>query len=246
MPNRIIKESICTSCENDSLTPEQEVFFYRLIVNCDDYGRMDARLPVLRAKCYPLRVDKVKDKDVRGWLEALSEQKLIFLYSVEGKPYLQMVTWNKHQQIRAQKSKYPDPCEGVISSDINGNQEQSNVPVIQSNPIQSSMCAYSKIFEAFWSDYPRKVEKKAAFKCWNTRLREGYKPEELILAAKNYAKECKAKGTEQSYIKHPKTFLGPNKPFEEYLELSDSSDSRPLAPYHRKIGGVVNGQDPTT
>ena len=42
MPNRIIKESICTSCEIDSLTPEQEVFFYRLIVNCDDYGRMDA------------------------------------------------------------------------------------------------------------------------------------------------------------------------------------------------------------
>ena len=49
MPNRIIKESICTSDTIDQLSPEEEIFFYRLIVNCDDYGRMDARPQILRA-----------------------------------------------------------------------------------------------------------------------------------------------------------------------------------------------------
>lgn len=42
MPNRIIKESICVSESIDSLSWFDEVFFYRLIVNCDDYGRLDA------------------------------------------------------------------------------------------------------------------------------------------------------------------------------------------------------------
>lgn len=168
MPNRIIKESICTSNEIDALTPEQEIFFYRVIVNCDDFGRMDARLSILRAKCFPLRVDKVKDRDIQRCLGALVEQNLIFIYSVDGKTYIQMTTWEKHQQVRAKRSKFPapeagelekktrisKPDDGVmhrqgevihvmhrqgevihkISSDINGNQTQSNVP---ENPIQS-------------------------------------------------------------------------------------------------------------
>ena len=138
MPNRIIKESICTSCEIDNLKPEEEVFFYRVLVNCDDYGRMDARLPILRAKCFPLRIDRVTDDDIRSWLDSLAARGLISLYSVDGKDYLYMVTWEKHQQVRAHRSKYPAP-DGVVihkkSSDINGNQMQSDAPVIQSNPI---------------------------------------------------------------------------------------------------------------
>src|SRR5690606_6790371 len=37
-----------------------------------------------------------------------------------------------------------------------------------------SQVEYSEDFERFWSVYPRKVEKRRAFKCWQTRLREGY------------------------------------------------------------------------
>ena len=53
--NRIIKESICASDTIDQLTYFEEVFFYRLIVNCDDYGRFDARLPILKARLFPLK-----------------------------------------------------------------------------------------------------------------------------------------------------------------------------------------------
>ena len=144
MPNRIIKESICTSNEIETLTPEQEILFYRIIVNCDDYGRMDARLPILRAKCFPLRIDKIKDKDIQGWLDALIKQGLIYIYAVDGKQYLQMTTWEKHQQVRAKRSKFPAPDNGVITSDINGNQMQSDVP---ENPIQSESKRSSKVFD---------------------------------------------------------------------------------------------------
>jgi len=125
MPNRIIKESICASENINDLTPEEEVFFYRLIVNCDDFGLMDARPQILRAKCFPLRVDQIKIKDIEKWLESLTKAGLIFLYEVDGKRYLKMTSWEKHQQRRANNSKYPKPDSDnaiMISDDINCNQ----------------------------------------------------------------------------------------------------------------------------
>jgi hypothetical protein len=135
MPNRILKESICTSENLNRLSPEEEVFFYRLIVNCDDYGRTDARLPILRSRCFPLKLDSIKDKDIECWLNGLIKQDLVQVYSVNGVSYLQISTWNQHQQIRAKRSKYPAPRESnanLQSSASDGNQLLSNVPVIQS------------------------------------------------------------------------------------------------------------------
>lgn len=133
MPNRIIKESICSSDNLNNLTAEEEVFFYRLTVNCDDYGRLDARPQILRAKCFPLKLDKIKEKDIEKWLSSLARENLIILYKIDGREYLQLATWADHQQVRAKKSKYPAPdSEGstLISSDIKCNQETANVPVI--------------------------------------------------------------------------------------------------------------------
>jgi hypothetical protein len=133
MPNRILKDSVCTSPNIDALSREAEVFFYRLIVQCDDFGRMDARLPILRAKCYPLQIDKVTEKHVNAWLNELAKADLVTLYVVGGQTYLQMATWERHQQVRAKRSKYPNPPELAI----NCNQLIADAPVIQSNPIQS-------------------------------------------------------------------------------------------------------------
>jgi len=125
LPNRIIKESICTSCDIEQLSPMEEVFFYRLIVNCDDYGRMDGRAPILRAKCFPLRLGKVSDAMVDGFLAKLVNVGMVQTYVVTGKPYIQISAWERHQQQRAKRSKYPSP-------DGNGYQVISNAPVIQS------------------------------------------------------------------------------------------------------------------
>ena len=132
MPNRILKESVCTSPNVDALSLEAEVFFYRLMVQCDDYGRMDARPAILRARCFPLRLDSVTDAVIGRQLQELINAGLIVYYQVDGMPYLQFATWEKHQQVRAKHSKFPP----MQSSDINCDQVISNVPVIQSNPIR--------------------------------------------------------------------------------------------------------------
>ena len=148
MPNRILKESICSSDTLDGLTEFQEIFFYRLIVNVDDYGRLDARARILSSKLFPLKT--IKEKTIEDALHALYAADLICLYEVNGRPYLQMKTWDKHQQIRAKKSKYPSMDEGIclnlISNDINCNQMISDDIKCSRNPIriQSESESYSR------------------------------------------------------------------------------------------------------
>ena len=225
MPNRIIKESICTSENLDNLTPEEEIFFYRLLVCCDDYGRTDARPKILRAKCFPLRIDRIKEKDVEKWLNSLVQQKLIILYTVDDKQYIQVLTWEKHQQVRAKHSKYPAPSSEdltMISDDIICNQNISHVTDIRESNTNTRN-EYTPEFETFWNEYPRKTEKKTAFKAWNARINNKTSPNDMIQAAKNYALDCKAKKTETQFIKHPATFIGPNEPFKEYINLPPPS-----------------------
>ena len=123
MPNRLIKESICTSDTINELSWFQEVCFYRLITVCDDYGRMDARLPILKGRMFALKED-LRAGEIGKALAALENAGLIRTYQVKGKPYLQVLTWNDHQQIRAKVPKYPGPeesdiiCNHLISDDI--------------------------------------------------------------------------------------------------------------------------------
>ena len=145
MPNRILKESICTSENIDQLSAFQETVFYRLIVSCDDYGRMDARPKLLASKLFPLK--DIRSNQIEDALRALTSAELVTLYEVDGKPFLQMKTWDRHQQVRARKSKYPSPesgkqvheiiCNQMISDDINGNQKESSASKCPRNPIQS-------------------------------------------------------------------------------------------------------------
>jgi len=130
MPNRIIKESICTSGDIAQLAPMEEIFFYRLLVNCDDYGRMDGRASVLRARCFPLMLSKVSDAMVDGYLKKLAAVGMVRTYQAEDKDFVQVCSWDKHQQVRAKRSKYPAP-------DGNGNQMISDVPVFE-NPNRES------------------------------------------------------------------------------------------------------------
>jgi DnaD/phage-associated family protein len=128
MPNRIIKESICTSDQIDKLSTFAEIFFYRLIVNADDFGRMDGRAAVLRSRLFPLK--DVRNSQIEDALRELASVELVSTYVVDGKPFVRLPGWDRHQQIRAKKSKYPAPdetCNQMISGD-------SKCP---RNPIQS-------------------------------------------------------------------------------------------------------------
>lgn len=230
MGNRILKESICSSDNLDNLSWFEEVFFYRLIVNCDDFGRTDARIPILKARLFPLK-SVTEDTMIRA-LDALSAAKLIKIYKVDERIYLELSTWSKHQQIRCKKSKYPNPEDGIIvprfstdvekSTDRNCNHLKSDEIKCCSNPIQSNTNpiqnktvllskeevlteGMKSCFDAFWTKYPKKChisEAKAAF-CRLVEL--GIDADEIVTAACKYTLEKAS--TDTRYCKKPEDFL---------------------------------------
>ena len=82
---------------------------------------------------------------------------------------------------------------------------------------QPAAAEYSKEFEEFWNEYPKKVGKGEAYKKYKARLNDGWSPVELLEAAKSYARKVIRERTDKQYIKHPKTFLSDSTPFTDFL-----------------------------
>ena len=216
MPNRIIKESICTSDSIDGLTWFEEVLFYRLIVNCDDYGRFDGRAAVIKSRLFPLK-DNITVKAVDAALKKLVSVELVALYVFEGKPYLHLPTWDKHQQIRAKRSKYPSPEDAEQADDAICNHMISDDSKCPRNPIQSESNpntesesenareTQQQAFDNFWAAYPKKVGKKDAYKSFCKLSRDIWP--KLIPAVEQQKKSKQWQKEDGQYIPNPATWL---------------------------------------
>lgn len=109
MPDRILRASILTSDRLASLRNwESEVFYRRLFSVADDYGRYDARPAVLRAHLYPLQIDKMSETGIARCLHECERVRLVRLYSVEERPYLEIENFGQRVQSRP---KWPGPDE---------------------------------------------------------------------------------------------------------------------------------------
>lgn len=146
MPNRILRESICTSDSIDRLSWFEEALFYRLIVSCDDFGRFDGRAAVIKSRLFPLK-ENLTLKTVETALHGLANAGLITLYMFEGKRFLCLPTWGKYQTQRAKVSKFPAPdsslqedestCKQMISDASTCKQMIANVPVFENRESNS-------------------------------------------------------------------------------------------------------------
>ncbi len=247
MPNRLIKETICTSDKISALTDFNFRLWTCLIVYVDDFGRGDARAAIIKGRCFPLR-DKVTPKDIDTGLQALADSGCIRLYKVDGQPFLCFPNWASHQSIRNQKSKYPSPDEADCDSeqiDFNCMQLKSIDCKSPRNPIQSESNpnpnpnpktdAIASMFTRFWNEYPRHEAKQTAVKAF-----EKIKPDEALLETM-IASIGRFKQTAQwqedggKYIPHPATWLNqrrwedePPKAEARYQkQRKDAYDQRP-------------------
>lgn len=135
MPNRIIKESICTSEKIASLTDFEFRLWTGLITQADDAGRGDARPAIIKGHVFPLR-DRLTIKDIDVSLQALAAKGCVSLYEVDGKPYFWFPGWARHQRVRDCKPKYPEPPEDDSARQVAAGCGKSpqTAALIQSNP----------------------------------------------------------------------------------------------------------------
>lgn len=112
MPNRIIKESLCSSEKIASLSDFEFRLWVGLITQADDAGRGDARPAIIKGRVFPFR-ERLSIKDIDAALQALAAKGCVSLYTVDGKPYFLFPGWVKHQRVRDCKPKYPEPPENL-------------------------------------------------------------------------------------------------------------------------------------
>ena len=110
MPNRIIKESICSSEKLAALSDFEFRLWVGLITQADDAGRGDARPAIIKGHIFPFR-ERLSIKDIDAALQELAAKGCVALYKVDGKPYFLFPGWVKHQRVRDCKPKFPEPPE---------------------------------------------------------------------------------------------------------------------------------------
>lgn len=113
MPNRVIKESMCSSEKIAGLTDFEFRLWIGLITQADDAGRGDARPAIIKGRVFPFR-ERLSIKDIDAALQVLAAKGCVSLYTVDGKPYFLFPGWVKHQRVRDCKPKYPEPLENYI------------------------------------------------------------------------------------------------------------------------------------
>ena len=116
MPSRVIRGCFNTSESMAEVSLFAELLFAKLILAVDDYGRTDARPRVLRGLLFSMR-DDVKTTDISLWLDELccGETAPIIKYTVDDKPYIQLLNWEKHRSNakRGLKSRWPAPTYDI-------------------------------------------------------------------------------------------------------------------------------------
>lgn len=106
MPQRFLKPGITTSDNWNACSFEAQSLYIRLLTLVDDWGRYDARVPVLHGHCFALRND-IKPQRTAALRSELHANGLIRVYEVEGKEFLQFEKWT--ERARGERSKFPDP-----------------------------------------------------------------------------------------------------------------------------------------
>jgi hypothetical protein len=169
VPNRILREDILTSEAVNALSPEAELFYRRLMSVVDDFGRIEAHPQILLTKCYPFQLDRISALQVRSWLaESALEDRLITLYEVDGKNYLQI---NKFGQ-RERYSKCPSPPEARLKSAESAleaarasnstSYSYSNSTVLEIKKKEECDFEFSDWFEIVYTRHPKKRDKVLA------------------------------------------------------------------------------------
>lgn len=123
VPQRMLRDGIIDSRRVNRLSEPAEILYRRLMSVVDDYGRFECDLDVIRARCFPLQLDRWPISKIDACLEEISpvdyrespgetvdhcEPPLITVYSVGRKKYIQINNFGQRVQ---SKPKYPEPPE---------------------------------------------------------------------------------------------------------------------------------------
>jgi len=189
----------------------------------------------------PASIAQALHKDPRSIASGLTKLQQACLISIDddgcvivrgvGSKHKKMQGWRLHGD-----SPYGDDTGPITSPKKRKRKRKSEEVDTQAPP--TGHAEYPIEFEGFWQIYPRKLAKKDALAKWTATLKKGASVDVLFMAAKNYARAMELAETEQPYIKHAATFLGPK---EHWREFAEKTEEEIKAQFSKKTGGRKPG-----
>lgn len=114
---RVIRKGFVDSDRVNTLSWFAECVYHRLLLVADDYGLYDARTAYLRSQLFGLKLDAVREADLQRALADVERAGLVRFYSVEGKPYLQLLNYGQRTQ---SKPRFPLPPDAGFTAGHGG------------------------------------------------------------------------------------------------------------------------------
>ncbi|WP_050613301.1 phage replisome organizer N-terminal domain-containing protein [Bacillus testis] len=121
----------------------------------------------------------------------------------------------KEARLKIEKEKLQISGQTADKCPTNVHQSLELEKEIEKEINNNSASAYSNEFEQFWSIYPRKVDKKKAYKSFKTAIKN-HSLETILSGTEKYAAQSKNK--DKQFIKHPATFLNNDSFIDGYEE----------------------------
>lgn len=158
--------------------------------------------------------DRVSEYTVWRWLLTLDKGGFVSINSSTKYSIVTIVNWDLYQSGEHQNEQQMSNKRATNEQQMSTNKNVKNVK-------NEKKEEYTPEFESFWSEYPRKKEKKRAYSLFIKRAKEE-PTDTLIISAKNYAADCSKNNTEERYIKHPATFLSDKLDYKDWINKLDT------------------------
>ena len=209
---RTIKPEFPHSESLGRVSRDARLCFVLLWTQADDSGRLRGSSRMLASLLFPYDDDAPALMD--GWLGDLERIGSIRRYEVDGKHYIDIPNWLKHQRIdHPGKSAHPDfvassrtfaspreasredqgPRKGREGTKEGTKECSTELSVISRTP-----------FDNFWELYPRKIGKGAARKAYAEAIRKAG-PDDIEAGVARF--RAGLNGTDPKFIPHPATWL---------------------------------------
>lgn len=220
---RNIKPEFWRSEDIKRLSREDRLLFVGLWSYVDDNGVGIDDHRQIAADLFPIEDDPIEVREfVREGLQRIAGGSLCTRYEFDGKAFLFINSWAKHQKVHnPNKARYPLP-NGIVAHptsayvgsteslpSIDGDSTETLGTGSEGQGVRGTEekdSASTDQFDAFWAEYPRKDGKAAALKAWPKACKK-LEPPRLVAAARYWAGLWKAAGQEKSFIPHASTWL---------------------------------------
>lgn len=214
--SRNIKPGFFRNADLAELPYEARLLFVGLWTIADREGRLEDRPKQIKMEIFP-----ADNLDCDQLLNDLASTGMVVRYEVDGKRYLQVTNFSKHQNPHKdeRQSTIPTPCKHstshVQAQCVHGASTVQNVLIPDSlllipevNPCSPSASESADDgFASFWELYPKKAAKPQALKAWKKINPRGHVLTDLMEGLEHQKTSSDWQKDEGKFIPHPATWL---------------------------------------